>query len=48
MARMRVVEIISRSNNKVAIKSGVKEGENLITVGFQSLVDKTKIKVVND
>jgi membrane fusion protein (multidrug efflux system) len=48
VARMRVVEIISRSNNKVAIKSGIKEGENLITVGFQSLVDKTKIKVVND
>jgi membrane fusion protein (multidrug efflux system) len=48
VARMRVVEIISRSNNRVALRSGVKEGENLITVGFQSLVDKTKIKVVND
>lgn len=48
VARMKVVEIISRSNNRIALKSGVKEGENLITVGFQSLVDGTKIKVVNE
>jgi len=48
VSRMRVVEIISRSNNRIALKSGVKEGENLITVGFQSLVDGTKIKVVNE
>lgn len=48
VAKMRVVEIISRSNNTVALSSGVKEGENLITVGFQSLVDGTKIKVVNE
>ena len=45
---MRVVEIISRSNNRIALKSGLKEGANLITVGFQSLVDGTKIKVVNE
>jgi membrane fusion protein (multidrug efflux system) len=48
VAHMRVVEIISRSNNRIALRSGVKEDENLITVGFQSLVDGTKIKVVNE
>jgi RND family efflux transporter MFP subunit len=47
VARMRVVEIISRSNNRIALRSGLKEGENLITVGFQSLIDGTKIKVVS-
>ena len=48
VAKMRVVEIISRTNNMIALKSGVKEGVQLITVGFQSLVDGTKIKVVNE
>ena len=47
IARMRIIEIISRSNNEVAVKSGLNEGENLITVGFQNLVDGTKVKVVN-
>ncbi len=47
VARMRVIEIISRSNNKIAVKSGLNEGENLINVGFQNLIDGTKIKVVN-
>ena len=48
VAKMRVVEIIGRTNNMIALKSGVKEGDQLITVGFQSLVDGTKIKVVNE
>jgi membrane fusion protein (multidrug efflux system) len=47
IAKMRIVDIISRSNNKIAVKSGLKEGENLIHVGFQNLVDGTKVKVVN-
>lgn len=47
IAKMRIVEIISRSNNKIAVSSGLKEGENLIYVGFQNLVDGTKVKVVN-
>ncbi len=48
IARMKVVDIISRTNNTIALRSGVKEGENLVTVGFQSLVDGIKIKVVNE
>lgn len=47
IAKMRIVDIISRSNNKVAVKSGLKKGENLIYVGFQNLVDGIKVKVVN-
>lgn len=47
LAEMRVVEIISRSKNEVAINSGVEKGENLITVGFQSLVNGEKVTVIN-
>jgi len=47
IAKMKIVDIISRSNNKVAVKSGLSEGENLIYVGFQNLVDGIKVKVVN-
>ena len=46
-AKMRIVEIISRSNNRVAVNSGLNDGENLIYVGFQNLVDGSKVKVVN-
>ena len=45
-ARMRIVDIISRSENEIAIKSGVKEGENLITVGFQNLINDEKVTVL--
>ncbi|MDX1702514.1 MAG: efflux RND transporter periplasmic adaptor subunit [Melioribacteraceae bacterium] len=47
LAKMRIIKIISRSNNKIAVLSGLKEGENLIYIGFQNLVDGTKVKVVN-
>jgi RND family efflux transporter MFP subunit len=47
IAKMRIVEIISRSNNRIAISSGLNEGESLIYVGFQNLVDGIKVKVVN-
>ena len=47
IAKMRIIDIINRSNNKIAVKSGLSEGENLIYVGFQNLVDGIKIKVVN-
>ncbi|MEJ2495238.1 MAG: hypothetical protein P8Y79_13020 [Ignavibacteriaceae bacterium] len=43
---MRIVDIISRSENEIAIKSGVKEGENLITVGFQNLINDEKVTVL--
>ena len=31
---------------EIAIKSGVKEGENLITVGFQNLINDEKVTVL--
>lgn len=47
VAKMRIVEIISRSDNQIALRSGVNEGDKLVLVGFQNLVDGTKVKVVN-
>jgi len=46
-ARMRKIEIISRYENKVAVKSGLSEGDRLIRVGFQNLVDGTLISETN-
>ena len=45
-AEMRIVDIISRSENEIAIRSGIKEGENLITVGFQNLINGEKVTVI--
>jgi membrane fusion protein, multidrug efflux system len=47
LAEMRNVEIISRNNNKAAIRSGLNEGDKLIIVGYQNLVNGEKIKVAN-
>jgi membrane fusion protein (multidrug efflux system) len=47
IAEMRIVEVISRSKNEIAVKDGLEEGENLIVVGFQNLIDGEKITVVN-
>lgn len=47
IAKMKIIEIISRSENKIAVKSGLKDGDNLIYVGFQNLVNGSKVKVVN-
>ena len=46
VAQMRIVDIISRSENEVAIKSGINNGENLIVVGFQNLIDGEKVMVI--
>lgn len=46
IAKMRNVEVISRFNNKAAIKEGLKEGDNVITVGYQNLIDGERVKVV--
>ena len=46
VVQMRIIEIISRSKNKIAINKGIKEGENLVTVGFQNLVDGEKVTVI--
>jgi hypothetical protein len=47
IAKMRSIEIIARYENKVAVKSGLKEGDKLIKVGFQNLVDGTRITETN-
>jgi membrane fusion protein (multidrug efflux system) len=47
IAKMHVVEVISRYDNKVAIKNGLKEGQKLIVVGHQNLVNGEKVKAVN-
>lgn len=46
-AQMRHIEIISRYENKVAVKSGLNEGDKLIRVGFQNLVSGTQITETN-
>ena len=45
IAEMREVEILSRSNNRVALAGKLNEGEQLITVGYQTLVNGEKIDV---
>jgi RND family efflux transporter MFP subunit len=47
LAEMRKVEIVSRSEDKVAVRGGLEEGENLIIVGFQNLIDREKVTVIN-
>jgi RND family efflux transporter MFP subunit len=46
-AEMRVVEILSRSKNEIAVKKGLNEGENLVVVGFQNLINGKKVTVIN-
>jgi membrane fusion protein (multidrug efflux system) len=46
VAKMRIVDVISRSENEVAIKSGINDGENLIVVGFQNLIEGEKVTVI--
>jgi membrane fusion protein (multidrug efflux system) len=46
VAKMRIVDVINRSENEVAIKSGINDGENLIVVGFQNLIDGEKVTVI--
>ncbi len=47
IAKMKNIEIIARYENKVAVKSGLSEGDKLIKVGFQNLVDGTRITETN-
>jgi membrane fusion protein, multidrug efflux system len=46
-SRMRIVDVISRYDNKAAIRNGLTEGEKLIHVGYQNLVDGEKVRTVN-
>lgn len=40
------IEILKRYKNRVAIKSGLTEGDSLIVIGYQNLVDGEKINIV--
>lgn len=40
------IEIISRTEEQVAVKNGLTEGDKLITVGFQNLIQGQKVNVV--
>jgi len=46
VAEMRIIEIIGRSKNEIAIMDGLKVGENLIVVGFQKLINGKKVTVI--
>jgi RND family efflux transporter MFP subunit len=46
LAKMRVVKVESRYENKAAISEGLNEGDNIILVGYQNLVDGEKVKVL--
>ncbi|MDP3832134.1 MAG: efflux RND transporter periplasmic adaptor subunit, partial [Ignavibacteriaceae bacterium] len=45
-AELRKIKILNRRNNQVAVSEGLKEGEKLIVVGYQSLVNGENIKVM--
>jgi len=47
IAEMRIVEILSRSKNEIAVQNGLSEGENLVVVGFQNLVNGKKVTVIS-
>lgn len=47
ISEMRLVEVVSRSGNRAAISSGLIDGDKLIVVGYQNLVDGEKVKVVD-
>lgn len=47
VSEMRKVTVVSRSGNIAAISSGLIDGDKLIVVGYQNLVDGEKVKVVN-
>jgi RND family efflux transporter MFP subunit len=46
IAEMRTIDIISRSENYAAVSSGLEDGDKLIFVGYQNLVDGEKVKVI--
>lgn len=45
-AKMNIITIESRKNNRAAISKGLKEDDELIVTGYQGLVDGENIKVV--
>ncbi|MBK6680038.1 MAG: efflux RND transporter periplasmic adaptor subunit [Ignavibacteriales bacterium] len=45
IAEMRQVDVLTRSNNRVAVSGNLNEGESLIVVGYQNLVNGEKIDI---
>lgn len=47
-ARQRMINIINRKADYVAVNNGIKPNEKLITLGFQNLIDGENVKIVNE
>jgi hypothetical protein len=45
VARKRVVEVVGVYNNLAQLKTGVKAGDKVITVGYQGLNDGELVKI---
>ena len=46
IAKMRKVNVAGRFNNEAAIIEGLNEGDNLIHIGYQKLIDGEKVKIL--
>ena len=46
-AESRNIEVLKRTGNKVAVKSGLEDGDELIIVGYQNLVNDQDVSVIN-
>ena len=47
IAESKVIDILNRSEDKIAVKSGLNEGENLIVIGYQNLIQGQKVSIAN-
>ncbi len=47
IAKSKAVSILNRTGDNVAIQSGLSDGDNLIVVGYQNLIDGQRVKIVN-
>lgn len=48
IAKKRILKLGGRTDNKVYVEEGLNPSENLIYVGFQSLVDGDKVQISNE
>ncbi len=48
IVKKRLIEILGRTGTNVAVKEGLSEGDNLITVGYQNLIEGQNVVVVNE
>ncbi|MBN1300443.1 MAG: efflux RND transporter periplasmic adaptor subunit [Melioribacteraceae bacterium] len=47
IAKSRLIEVLNRSGENIAVRKGLNNNDNLIVVGYQNLIDGQKISVVN-